>query len=570
VVTEVVGDIELLSVDDDEPLSDAVMESDALAEAESLWETLGVVDEVGEVESEVLAEAELVGEIVGEGVPDALAEDVEELDSVAVSEPESELLGDADEELDGLLDAEHVAVLEGEPEIVDEAVTDEVADTLALWESVADVERLPEADNETEPLQLAVCDAVPEVDAVVEFEGCRDWVFSAVCVGVSESEVDVEMDPDNDIDDDMDLEVVAVADAVWVTVALALCVRDREIGRDIDDELVNEADASLEFVVEWVSDKVCEVLCESVPDCERECDVVNVLVRELDRSSVNESDNEAVCVELDVGDALPELELLPLTVPEALCDELTERVPLRVRLECVSDGDSVTVRRELCNDSVSMRGRDGERVTEGVLDGVIDREVEPCGDSDGVTDFDMEPSLLLVFVAEGVGVTDLDLLPPSNEYETVVVELGVPVTLVLESSSDTDEDRDRGTVGVTCIVVLDEGECVAMMVLVSVTFTLSEAVPDGVVGMVGVFVMTRDSLTETMSELEGYCVPVRVGLDWFSEMEYVEDNVVSLVNVLVVAVATETRHATATRIWIVSNSARTCLLRYRWNMIMMS
>jgi hypothetical protein len=160
-----------------------------------------------------------------------------------------------------------------------------------------------------------------------------------------------------------------------------------------------------------------------------------------------------------------------------------------------------------------MRGRDGERVPVGVLDGVIDSDLEPCGDRDGVTDVDVVSSLLVVVVTEAVGVTDLDLLPPSNEYETVVVELGVPVTLVFESSSDGDEERDCGTVGVTSIVVLDEGECVAMIVLVSVTFTLSEAVPDGVGRMLGVFVTTRDSLTETLSELEGSCVPVIVGLD---------------------------------------------------------
>jgi hypothetical protein len=59
---------------------------------------------------------------------------------------------------------------------------------------------------------------------------------------------------------------------------------------------------------------------------------------------VNDDDNEAVCVDVDECDALPELELLTLNVPEVLCDELKEGLALGVCLECDSDSFTVIVR----------------------------------------------------------------------------------------------------------------------------------------------------------------------------------------------------------------------------------
>lgn len=94
-----------------------------------------------------------------------------------------------------------------------------------------------------------------------------------------------------------------------------------------------------------------------------------------------------------------------------------------------------------------------------------------------------------------------------------MVEQGVPVTFVSDLSSDVEMDGDGDGVGVSDIALLNVTECVALSALVVVTTIVSDEVELFVGKRVCDLVTRRESLTTTVSDMEGTSVPVAVGVD---------------------------------------------------------
>lgn len=154
---------------------------------------------------------------------------------------------------------------------------------------------------------------------------------------------------------------------------------------------------------------------EVVTELENEYDVVVEPDPEAVDDTLFDSDNDDVCVDVDVIDALADAEMLKLVELEALDEGL--KVVLRTAVSFEADGVSrtVIVFSPFGGVAVTTRRADGERVTEREFVGVTDLDSESSRETDGVTVFVTDLSLLSVFVAVGTGDSDFVGLPPSNE-----------------------------------------------------------------------------------------------------------------------------------------------------------
>jgi hypothetical protein len=345
-------------------------------------------------------------------------------------------------------------LFDGKPEWDDEAILDDVIDTLAEMVSreleVAEIRG--DTDSEGEPLSvglnLFVFVGVTEID----------WVKLVDTVKVSDA-VDV-LEKDNN----EDAVCVTKFEAVTESVPLTDCVPVNDVETHEDTVFVTEVEIHAEFVDVTVAS--------------------DVTVKSGERVAVTDADKLTVADEL--------LHTVSVAVERTVEDSVwnTDSVLIAV-LVIVFTGVKVVENVA----SVVLDGEiEGENVTEGELDELEVLDTDAVGDEEAIDEFEGILVNVAVFDCDFVPlvVISLDTVVDAQKVgEEVPLPLAVIVPLtVSEANSDSDDDDDSTAVWV--IVPIDDFE--------EVTQAVTRGDGDGVVELVDVIKIVNelDALLETL------------------------------------------------------------------------